>query len=479
MGRQTEAHLPDSPPPPPAAHAHTGRAAAKAPSKAERGRLQALSPQERFNGKDGRSGHAVIPHSYFTILPRKCGLGAAHLAVGYIMDRTFGAPGNPEWAAINCVQLARLAGDFSARAFSMALDEMAKAGIVKRRRPGCTSCDEGACDCPGNSWEYKTYPEDWASLPDRERPAPATAAPDEGDQIETGSASLAGAPAGPAERRAPGGTATRLLQPGATAKPVVLGVQIKDLPSPVEMRAQPTNRTPWPLLFTYNVSRDGTILEFIDTDPQWRTTGETGEVQFAPTNPTIENRRVTDAARLAEYRGYFAPIFHDELKKKLDEPFLRQIAEGARYAPPADFDPVLQDLRRRKLLTSSMIRKVAVDDVGAAWESRRTSVEKEQAEAATRKAGFDAHAAWVRAHEAWLDQEAARLRASLPAAELAAMTATFRDLTKQQYPKYALMSIGQRAALVESMLMAALRGGIKGFPSFEEWSATNSEAAHG
>ncbi|HEX4136771.1 MAG TPA: hypothetical protein VHY84_19330 [Bryobacteraceae bacterium] len=396
-----------------------------ATAKGDRTRLQSLSPHERFNGKEGRTGHTPVPHSYFTILPRKClgGTGAQHFAVGYIMDRTFGAPGNPGWVRINCVVLARLTG-LSARAFTLVLEDAATVGIVKRRRPGCADCEEGQCDCPGKEWEYKTYPEDWASLPDREKMAaePAAAEP------------AAAEPDSPAVER--------LIRAGATAKQFALSVQLKEVAAPVEMRFQPTNRSGHDLLISYTVSGDGTIREFVDAVPERRKKSEAGGSALPLEIITAETKELTSAYPLAAYRTYFAPIFVDELRKPLDEPFLKRIAAAAQYAPVDDFDTPVQNLRKRKLLTSGMILEKA-KEVGAAWAGRRKEVEaadaKRAAELAEKERGqpmldFARERSGESLHQFWLitgNDKAKRKNYSSTEADLAEWGAAIEEAKRE------------------------------------------------
>ncbi len=56
--------------------------------------------------------------------------------------------------------------DYTHEVFELVLDQAAAKGVwVDRRRPSCTTCPEGHCTCPGDTW---LYPEDACHMARRE-----------------------------------------------------------------------------------------------------------------------------------------------------------------------------------------------------------------------------------------------------------------------------------------------------------------------
>jgi hypothetical protein len=201
-------------------------------SDRERGRLEDMKPADRF----GKSGYAMVPHAYFTVLLRKVSGLAQYHAIGYIIDRTFGAVGNPTWAKISGPQMARLSG-MTAKAYTLVLDDAVSRGLIERKEDG-------------RGFMYRAWPEAWTAIDDYELTAAADEPADEVEEEE------AAAPAPPAP---PSNSAEMTVANGKNGKPIVLSIAIKDMPNPVDLKLQTRNESGLPLVFRTAISDSGQV----------------------------------------------------------------------------------------------------------------------------------------------------------------------------------------------------------------------------
>lgn len=188
-----------------------------------------MPPHKRF----GEHGYTMTPHSYWTILPRKVSGMAQFLAIGYIMDRTFGAPGNPTWAKISGPQLARISG-MTAKAFSLVLDDAVTRGLVERKEDG-------------RGFQYRAWPEAWTSVADYV----IEAKPDEPEEPAIGAESEApiGSPL-PTQRE-------DMAIATGKSKPIEFRIALKGVPDPIDLKLPIRNDSGLALVFRTTISEAG------------------------------------------------------------------------------------------------------------------------------------------------------------------------------------------------------------------------------
>jgi hypothetical protein len=307
----------------------------------ERARLEAMKPQERF----GRNGYSMMPHAYFTVLGRKCSGWAQHFAIGYIMDRTFGAPNNPDWAKISLATLARLTG-LTSQAFSLALEDAVSRGLVERKEAG-------------TGWLYRTWPESWISAAEY-KPQERIAATEDAATEDAATEDAATEDAA---------TATSVsCESGRSAKPIVLSIQIKDVAAPVPLKFQARNEAGLPLVFS--TSTKGGTVRFVVSRGELKGEGKANSYQvqlIVPPSPDSKNQR------LSELRAFVKDILDAEWNKRLDEPFFTRLAAALGPDAPIDHFRVhtsreLAGMKAKRKTTTSGLLDYFAQQVRAKWD---------------------------------------------------------------------------------------------------------------
>lgn len=162
-----------------------------------------------------RSGFTPTPQAYFETLPRKVSGLVQYVAIGLILEHTFGArraknTAPPEWAAIPNRTFAKHTGA-SDRAVEMVLEDGAKRGLIARR-PGPDK----------RGYEYKALVEGWASAPEHSPRAVPKKPVSVSDETHTAEAEFEGAPETKAALKVVPKNEPLLVLPGKPSRPIPL-----------------------------------------------------------------------------------------------------------------------------------------------------------------------------------------------------------------------------------------------------------------
>lgn len=301
-----------------------------------------MAPQERF----GKAGYTMTPHSYWTILPKKVSGMAQFHAIGYIMDRTFGAKGNPTWATISCTQLARISG-MSAKAFSLVLDDAVSRGLLERKEDG-------------RGFAYRAWPEAWAAIADYE---PAVVEKEAPAEPETAAAAEL------AETSAPANSSEVTVEAGKSARPIILSIAIKDSPSPVDLKLQTRNETGLPLVFRTAISATGQVnLTVLSGEGK---ANRPGSALHSPALAFDKNQQLT------AYKSYLNVICVKRFGKAPDPAFVSRVVKAAGSATIDQFTGIVEErLSRRGHHKMGLLIDLAAD--AAALANASQAIERQQ-----------------------------------------------------------------------------------------------------
>lgn len=334
-------------------HSPSSTCAAQRDAKPTRRTYLRKPTEYKESTREPKNNYAPVPHHFWGLMREEKISGMMQLTIlGYLIARTWGDPDKPTWVKVTISDFARELG-ISSRMVELALADAIARGLIAARSAG-------------QSRLYQVTPERWDAAPKYEAKAVAVEddAPEEEEEDELDPAAAANL----------GGKL--VVHPGKRSKAMPISVPIKGMQEPVKLRYSFDADVP---LSVQASSGDPGALHF---------TVRAGSEETANNLRNAVRRSEPTVKDLAAYRDYFNPLFLSELKKPLDAPFLRQIAEAARFAPVTDFDAGLQNLRRRRILTSAMILTIARQDIGPAWEARRDAEAATQRNAAERAERF-------------------------------------------------------------------------------------------
>jgi DNA-binding PadR family transcriptional regulator len=292
----------------------------------------------------------------------KLALGLEAWLVLIIERNTWGAEGKPEYARMTQSEFAKKCGGKSEQAVADALRRLEKAGII-------TVIPKGGLRVVGEKRGYRLAPERWHLVKRYRDPADA-----ENEEAEKK----------PDPKVEHTQSEPVLLRPNAKSRLIPIRITLEGKPEfdlPVRFR----NEVDLSLAFVPVQTAKGLEVTVRRGGVERRTKSESDPTRVGKgLSQAVEKKQSPELLSLVvdDYRKYFLPVFLRELKKPLEESFLRQLAAAAQYAPVTDFDQKLNDLRRRKLLSSGMILKITSEDIGPAWAIRKRERESHEAAAA-------------------------------------------------------------------------------------------------